>query len=126
MRRTVKGQDFGGMYCAILTVNQVAVSASIFRIFGHEVAEIPLVATSTECQGQGYFQCLFTCLENLLGFLNVKNLVLPAVNEAKSIWTNKFGLSKINQEELNKYKRDYQMMIFQGTSILQKPSQESD
>ncbi|XVF46788.1 hypothetical protein PTKIN_Ptkin03bG0056400 [Pterospermum kingtungense] len=104
-----------------MVYGQVVVSAGIFRIFGQEVAEIPLVATSTECQGQGYFQCLFTCLEKLLGFLNVKNLVLPAADEAESIWTNKFGFSKINQEELNKYKRDYQMMIFQGTSILQKP-----
>ncbi|KAB2073876.1 hypothetical protein ES319_A07G114800v1 [Gossypium barbadense] len=50
--RTVKGQDFGGMYCAILTVNQVVVSAGIFRVFGQEMAEIPLVATSTESQGQ--------------------------------------------------------------------------
>ncbi|XVF19831.1 hypothetical protein REPUB_Repub11eG0144500 [Reevesia pubescens] len=119
--RTVKGQDFGGMYCAILTVNQVVVSAGIFRIFGQEMAEVPLVATSAECQGQGYFQCLFTCIEKLLGFLNVKNLVLPAADEAESIWTNKFRFSKITQEELKKYKRDYQMMVFQGTSIMQKP-----
>lgn len=27
-------------------------SAGIFRIFGQEVAELPLVATSTDCQGQ--------------------------------------------------------------------------
>ncbi|XVF05290.1 hypothetical protein REPUB_Repub05bG0159200 [Reevesia pubescens] len=119
--RTVKGQDFGGMYCAILTVNQVVVSAGIFRIFGQEMAEIPLVATSSESQGQGYFQCLFTCMEKLLGFLNVKNIVLPAADEAESIWTKKFGFSKITLEELSKYKRDYQMMVFQGTSILRKP-----
>ncbi|KAH1130676.1 hypothetical protein J1N35_002054 [Gossypium stocksii] len=119
--RTVKGQDFGGMYCAILTVNQVVVSAGIFRVFGREMAEIPLVATSTESQGQGYFQCLFSCIEKLLGFLKVKTLVLPAADEAESIWTKKFRFSKITQEELNKYRRDYQMMIFQGTSILQKP-----
>ncbi|MBA0858412.1 hypothetical protein Goshw_025812, partial [Gossypium schwendimanii] len=122
--RSVKDQDFGGMYCAILTVNQVVVSAGIFRIFGQEVAEIPLVATSTEGEGQGYFQCLFTCLEKLLGFLNVKNLVLPAADEAESIWTKKFGFSKITKEELDKYRRDYQMMVFQGTSILQKPVPE--
>ncbi|KAG4191608.1 hypothetical protein ERO13_A07G105400v2 [Gossypium hirsutum] len=119
--RTVKGQDFGGMYCAILTVNQVVVSAGIFRVFGQEMAEIPLVATSTESQGQGYFQCLFSCIEKLLGFLKVKTLVLPAADEAESIWTKKFRFSKITQEELNEYRRDYQMMIFQGTSILQKP-----
>ncbi|KAK8697771.1 hypothetical protein V6N13_113908 [Hibiscus sabdariffa] len=119
--RTAKGQDFGGMYCAILTVNQVVVSAGIFRIFGQEVAEIPLVATSTESQGQGYFQCLFNCIEKLLGFLKVKMLVLPAADEAESIWTRKFRFGKVTQEELNNYKRDYQMMIFQGTSVLQKP-----
>ncbi|TYI18850.1 hypothetical protein ES332_A07G122100v1 [Gossypium tomentosum] len=119
--RTVKGQDFGGMYCAILTVNQVIVSAGIFRVFGQEMAEIPLVATITESQGQGYFQCLFSCIEKLLGFLKVKTLVLPAADEAESIWTKKFRFSKITQEELNEYRRDYQMMIFQGTSILQKP-----
>ncbi|KAE8733081.1 Cyclin-dependent kinases regulatory subunit 1 [Hibiscus syriacus] len=50
--KTFKGQDFSGMYCAILTVNQVVVSAGIFRIFGQQVAEIPLVATSSESQGQ--------------------------------------------------------------------------
>ncbi|GMI97205.1 hypothetical protein HRI_003389800 [Hibiscus trionum] len=119
--RTVKGQDFGGMYCAILTVNQVVVSAGIFRIFGQEVAEIPLVATSTEGAGQGYFQCLFSCLEKLLGFLNVKNLVLPAAEEAESIWTKKFGFDKMTKEAIEEYKRDYQMMVFQGTSMLQKP-----
>ncbi|MBA0732466.1 hypothetical protein Gogos_016556 [Gossypium gossypioides] len=98
--RTVKGQDFGGMYCAILTVNQVVVSAGIFRVFGQEMAEIPLVATSTESQGQGYFQCLFSCIEKLLGFLKVKTLVLPAADEAESIWTKKFRFSKITQEEV--------------------------
>lgn len=28
------------------------VSAGIFRVFGQEVAEIPLVATSNDCQGK--------------------------------------------------------------------------
>ncbi|KAE8711386.1 cyclin-dependent kinases regulatory subunit 1-like [Hibiscus syriacus] len=119
--RTFKGRDFSGMYCAILTVNQVVVSAGIFRIFGQEMAEIPLVATSSESQGQGYFQCLFNCIEKLLGFLKVKMIVLPAADEAESIWTKKFRFGKITQEELNNYTRDYQMMIFQGTSVLQKP-----
>ncbi|XP_039003037.1 uncharacterized protein LOC120129648 [Hibiscus syriacus] len=119
--KTFKGQDFSGMYCAILTVNQVVVSAGIFRIFGQQVAEIPLVATSSESQGQGYFQCLFNSIEKLLGFLKVKTIVLPAADEAESIWTKKFRFSKITQEELNNYSRDYQMMIFQGTSVLKKP-----
>ncbi|KAF2321728.1 hypothetical protein GH714_001938 [Hevea brasiliensis] len=96
---SVKGQELGGMYCAVLIVNQVVVSSAIIRFFGQELAELPLVATRSKVQGQGYFQALFTCIEKLLGFLNVKNLVLPAAEEAESIWTNKFGFSKLTQEE---------------------------
>ncbi|OAY38104.1 uncharacterized protein LOC110626469 isoform X2 [Manihot esculenta] len=116
----VKGQELGGMYCAVLLVNQVVVSSAIIRFFGQELAELPLVATSSKVQGQGYFQALFTCLEKLLGFLNVKNLVLPAAEEAESIWTNKFGFSKLTPEEFLKFRKNYQMMVFQGTSMLQK------
>lgn len=120
--RSHRGQDYHGMYCAILTVNQVVVSAGIFRIFGQELAELPLVATSNDCQGQGYFQSLFCCIEKLLGFLNVKTLVLPSASEAQAIWTNKFGFSMMTEEEQNKYRNDYPLMIFQGTAMLQKPA----
>ncbi|KAJ1388987.1 Zinc finger, PHD-type [Sesbania bispinosa] len=111
--RNIRGQDFGGMY--------FVVCAAIFRVFGAEVAELPLVATTADHQGQGYFQCLFSCIENLLGSLNVKNFVLPAADEAESIWTSKFGFTKLGLEEINNYKKFYHMMIFQGTSVLQKP-----
>ncbi|KAL0418260.1 UNVERIFIED_CONTAM: Increased DNA methylation 1 [Sesamum radiatum] len=84
--RRFKDQDFCGMYCAVLMVGSVVVSAAIFRIFGEEVAELPLVATRSECQGKGYFQSLFYCIEGLLASLNVKDLVLPAADEAESLW----------------------------------------
>ncbi|XP_068646186.1 uncharacterized protein [Aristolochia californica] len=118
--RNMRDQEFGGMYCAVLTVNSSVVSAGILRIFGQDVAEIPLVATSIENQGQGYFQSLFACIQRLLGLLNVKNLVLPAADEAESIWTNKFGFEKINAEQLQEYTRDSRLMTFQGTSMLHK------
>ncbi|KAJ7947899.1 putative Acyl-CoA N-acyltransferase with RING/FYVE/PHD-type zinc finger domain [Quillaja saponaria] len=118
--RTVRGQDFGGMYCAVLMVNQLVVSVAMFRIFGPEVAELPLVASNPDCQGQGYFQSLFSCIERLLGSLSVRHLILPAAEEAESIWTNKFGFQKLTQDELNKYKKQYQMMVFQETPVLLK------
>ncbi|XP_068640064.1 uncharacterized protein [Aristolochia californica] len=118
--RNMRDQEFGGMYCAVLTINSSIVSAGILRIFGQGVAEIPLVATSIENQGQGCFQSLFACVERLLGILNVKNLVLPAAEEAESIWTNKFGFEKINAERLCVYTRDSRLMTFQGTSMLHK------
>ncbi|KAJ6691477.1 ACYL-COA N-ACYLTRANSFERASE WITH RING/FYVE/PHD-TYPE ZINC FINGER DOMAIN-CONTAINING PROTEIN [Salix purpurea] len=116
----MKGQDLGGMYCAVLLVNHVVESAAVIRIFGQELAELPIVATSSKSQGQGYFQTLFTCIEKLLGFLNVKNLVLPAAEEVESIWTNKFGFSAITQDELMEYRKRYQIMVFQGSLMLQK------
>ncbi|KAJ4969996.1 hypothetical protein NE237_003095 [Protea cynaroides] len=119
--RNIRDQEFGGMYCAVLTVNSSVVSAGILRIFGAEIAELPLVATRSDNQGQGYFQSLFSCIERLLGFLRVKNLVLPAAAEAESIWTEKFGFTKIAPDELSKLRRECQMMTFHGTSMLQKP-----
>ncbi|XP_055833556.1 uncharacterized protein LOC129902359 [Solanum dulcamara] len=118
--RNFKDQDYGGMFCAILLVNSLVVSAGIIRIFGKEVAELPLVATSTNCQGQGYFQSLFSCMENLLQSLNVENLVLPSAEEAESIWTNRFSFTKIPEEQMKHYRKNYQMMVFSGTSMLQK------
>ncbi|KAL7195703.1 hypothetical protein ACSBR1_035860 [Camellia fascicularis] len=119
--RNIRGQDFGGMYCAVLTVNSFVVSAGIFRVFGQEIAELPLVATCNSNQGKGYFQILFSCIEKLLAFLNVKNLVLPAAYEAESIWTNKFGFEKIPPDQLSEYRKNcWQMLTFKGTSMLHK------
>ncbi|MQL94834.1 hypothetical protein Taro_027493 [Colocasia esculenta] len=95
----IRDQDFGGMYCAVLTENSSVVSAAILRVLGCEVAELPLVATSRESQGKGYFQSLFSCIEGMLASLNVKHLVLPAADEAESIWTKRFGFSKMPVDE---------------------------
>ncbi|KAJ6699615.1 AUTOIMMUNE REGULATOR [Salix purpurea] len=95
--RNISGQEFGGMYCVLLTVRHVVVSAGLLRIFGREVAELPLVATDREHQGKGYFQALFSCIERLLCSLNVEQLVLPAAEEAESIWTRRFGFRKMSE-----------------------------
>ncbi|XP_062013756.1 uncharacterized protein LOC133730101 [Rosa rugosa] len=116
----IKTQDFAGMYCAIVTLNESVVSAAMFRIYGTDVAELPLVATSADCQGQGYFQTLFSCIERLLAFLNVKILLLPAADKAASIWTKKFGFQNLNQSEIHEYRKRYPILIFHGTSVLQK------
>ncbi|XP_010940549.1 uncharacterized protein [Elaeis guineensis] len=119
--RTVRDQDYGGIYCALLTVGSSVVSAGILRVLGSEIAELPLVATSREHQGQGYFQSLFSCIERLLVTLKVKHFVLPAADEAESIWTKKFGFTKITSDELHKYLNGARTTVFQGTSTLHKP-----
>ncbi|XP_075512986.1 uncharacterized protein LOC142548514 isoform X1 [Primulina tabacum] len=119
--RNIRGQNFSGMHCAILTVNSAVVSVGILRIFGQEMAELPLAATCVGYQDRGYFQILYTCIEKLLAFLSVKLLVLPAADEAKSIWTKKFGFTAITEEQLLNYKKTcWQMITFKGTSMLEK------
>ncbi|CAB4314873.1 unnamed protein product [Prunus armeniaca] len=118
--RNISGQEFGGMYCVVLIVRSVVVSAGLLRVFGQEVAELPIVATSREHQGKGYFQALFSCIERLLISLKVEKLVLPAAEEAESIWTKKLGFRKMRDEQLSKYLKEVQLTIFRGTSMLEK------
>uniref|UniRef100_A0A2P2ME68 N-acetyltransferase domain-containing protein n=1 Tax=Rhizophora mucronata TaxID=61149 RepID=A0A2P2ME68_RHIMU len=118
--RNISGQEFLNMYCVLLLVKGVVVSAGLLRIFGREVAELPLVATCREYQGRGYFQALFSCVERFLCSLNVEKLVLPAAEEAESIWTKKFGFKKMSEGQLSRYTRDYQLTIFKGASVLEK------
>ncbi|PQP96857.1 uncharacterized protein Pyn_28486 [Prunus yedoensis var. nudiflora] len=118
--RNISGQEFGGMYCVVLIVRSVVVSAGLLRVFGREVAELPIVATSREHQGKGYFQALFSCIERLLISLKVEKLVLPAAEEAESIWTKKLGFRKMRDEQLSKYLKEVQLTIFRGTSMLEK------
>ncbi|PWA99123.1 zinc finger, PHD-type [Artemisia annua] len=118
--RNISGQDFGGIYCVVLIVGSVVVSAGLLRIFGREVAELPLVATSRQHQGKGYFQALFFCIEELLLSLGVELLVLPAAEEAESIWTKKLGFRKMSDERYTQFSRDNQLTIFKGTSMLER------
>ncbi|KAK6942933.1 Tify domain binding domain [Dillenia turbinata] len=118
--RNICGQEFWGMHCVVLTINSIVVSTGLLRIFDREVAELPLVATCKKHQGKGYFQALFSCIEGLLHSLNVKKIVLPAAEEAKSIWTNKFCFREMTEEEFRGCNRTYQFTVFKGTSMLVK------
>ncbi|XP_047970678.1 uncharacterized protein LOC125213925 isoform X1 [Salvia hispanica] len=121
--RNISGQEFSGMYCVVLIVNSIVVSAALVRIFGKDVAELPLVATDRENQGKGYFQALFSCIEIFLSSMTVKHLVLPAAEEAEPMWLNKLGFTKTSHEKMLKYTRDFQLTIFKGTSLLEKEVQ---
>lgn len=124
--RNISGQEFGGMYCIVLIVNSIVVSAGLLRIFGSNIAELPLVATSREHQGKGYFQALFSCIERLLSSLNVEKLVLPAAGDAESIWTKKLGFHKMSEDQLTKHLKEVQLTLFNKTSVLEKMVQATE
>lgn len=118
--RNLKEKEFGGMCCAVISVNSTIVSSAVFRVLGKEVVEVPLVATSKDCEGMGYFQCLYLCMERLFEDLGVKNILLPAAEETRSLWMNKFGFSEMPQEEFDDMTKYYALMNFDGTSMLNK------
>ncbi|XP_020672201.1 uncharacterized protein LOC110092139 [Dendrobium catenatum] len=118
--RNMRDQDFGGVYCMVLTVKSSVISAGLLRVLGCDIAELPLVATRRENQGLGYFQSLFSCIESMFKSLKVKHFVLPAANDAESMWTNKFGFSKLTPTQLREYAKGTRPIMFQGTSMLHK------
>jgi hypothetical protein len=43
-----------------------------------------------------------TTIERLLGVLSVERLVLPTAKENESIWINKFGFRRMEEEKVSK------------------------
>ena len=63
----VKGEyDYRGMYTALLTHQGRAVCAAVFRAFGAQLAEVPLVATKADARRQGHCRILMAQFETIL------------------------------------------------------------
>ncbi|XP_057526493.1 uncharacterized protein LOC130805725 [Amaranthus tricolor] len=118
--RNLKDKELRGMCCAVISVDSKIVSSAVFRVFGKEVVEVPLVATSKNSEGKGYFQCLYSCMETLFEELGVKKILLPAAEETTSLWMNKFGFNEIPKVEFADLSKRYTVMNFDGTSMLHK------
>ncbi|KAG0612149.1 hypothetical protein M758_6G005900 [Ceratodon purpureus] len=119
--KRTKEYDFEGLFCVSLKLNGKVVSAALLQIFGREIAEVPLVATSLPHQGQGFCKALMTTIERLLGVLSVDRLVLPTAKNAESIWINKFGFRRMEDQQLAKICTTIRLLTFSGTCMLEKP-----
>ncbi|PWA37556.1 zinc finger, RING/FYVE/PHD-type, Acyl-CoA N-acyltransferase, Jas TPL-binding domain protein [Artemisia annua] len=118
---TMNGLDFSGVYCALLTLNNEAVTAGLFRVFGRNIAELSIVATSKSYHRKGYFNIFFNVFESFLSSFDIKKLLIPASEEAKLMWTQKYGFQDVTQKQLMEYRQTQKSMIeFQGTSLLEK------
>lgn len=60
------------------------VLAGLVRLLGSSMAEIPLVATRTDCRRQGHLRALVEGLRHRLIALGVRAMVLPATADAVS------------------------------------------
>ncbi|CAI9293636.1 unnamed protein product [Lactuca saligna] len=60
------------------------VTTGMFHVFGENVAELPIVDTNETNQGK-VLQLFFNCFEKLLRYLKVKNMVVLAAEDVKSM-----------------------------------------
>ncbi|XP_023745932.1 increased DNA methylation 1 [Lactuca sativa] len=113
--------DFTGVHCAMLTIESKVITAGMFRVFGTDVVELPIVATNETDQGKGYFQLFFNCFEKLLAYLTVKKMIVHAAEDVESMWIQKFGFQKVTPAQRKEYRQTLTSMVaFQGTSLLEK------
>lgn len=59
----------------------VPVCAALMRVRGHQLAELPLVATPVWCRRKGHCRVLLNILEQMLTDMSVSVLSLPAAKE---------------------------------------------
>ncbi|KAA0064445.1 increased DNA methylation 1-like [Cucumis melo var. makuwa] len=105
-RSESKRLNFEGFYTVVLERKNTVVSVATVRVYGDEVAEIPLVATRLKYRRHGMCRRLMDELEHQLVEMGVKRLTLPAVPEALKTWTKGFGFTQMTDSdrlELIKY-----------------------
>ncbi|XP_020202031.1 uncharacterized protein LOC109787863 [Cajanus cajan] len=121
--------SFQGFYTILLERNEELISVATIRVFGHKVAEVPLVGTRLQYRRLGMCRILMNELEKKLMQLGVERLVLPAVPGVLETWTNSFGFAEMTNFERSQF-LDYAFLDFQETVMCQKfltriPSPES-
>jgi hypothetical protein len=63
------------------TLQGKPVAAALVRVFGHQLAELPLVATRYASRRQGHARVLMSAIDGLLAATGVQTLSLPAAQE---------------------------------------------
>ncbi|KAK9050437.1 hypothetical protein SSX86_030593 [Deinandra increscens subsp. villosa] len=117
--RCSKRSNFSGFFTAVLEKDDEVISVATLRVYGCKVAEIPLVATRFRHRRLGMCRILMDEIGKKLGELGVERLVLPAVPEMVSTWTESFRFSVMTEpEQLNLV--EYKFLDFPGTIKCQK------
>ncbi|WOL15639.1 increased DNA methylation 1-like [Canna indica] len=116
--------NYRGFYTVVLEKSDEVLSVAPLRVHGVTVAEMPLIATSSEHRRQGMCRRLINAIEKMLKSSKVKMLVLSAVPGLVETWTLHFGFKPIGDVERRQLKH-INLMLFPGTELLIKNLEES-
>ncbi|CAM6045249.1 unnamed protein product [Sphagnum compactum] len=112
--------NYCGFYTLILEKGDELISVATVRVHGAHLAEMPLIGTRFQYRRQGMCRRLMNALEQMLQMMGVQTLVLPAVPEMKEYWSGAFGFQPM-EDALKRMLIELNLLVFPGTSILQKP-----
>lgn len=111
--------NYQGFYTVVMEKNDEIISVASLRIHGISVAEMPLIATSSEHRRQGMCRRLLDAVEKTLKSFKVKMLVLSAIPGLVETWTSHFGFKPIGDTERRQLNH-VNLMLFPGTELLIK------
>lgn len=99
--------DYANTYTLVLSHGQAPVVAAVARVFGSELAELPLIATALAARRQGHARVLVRAFEQLLRQCGVVRLSLPAATETVETWRDGFGFRMMEDDLLERYKSEF-------------------
>ncbi|XP_066350192.1 uncharacterized protein [Miscanthus floridulus] len=108
-----------GFYTVVLENDDSMVSVASIRLHGAIVAEMPLVATSTENRQQGMCRRLMDYIEEMLKFLKVEMLLLSAIPHLVETWTSTFGFREIDDSDKKRLSK-VRLAAVPGSVLLKK------
>jgi len=117
---TYKDQDFRNVYTLLLRRNLEPVCAAVIRVFGTTLAELPFIAVPREERRQGHCRVMMDTIESLLASMHVRQLCLPAAEDALGTWIHGFRFELMSDEELKQARTDLKVLVFPGTKMLKK------
>lgn len=116
--------DYSNCLTLLLRHKGKPVVAAICRIFGPQMAELPLIATKNTARRQGHARILVDCFQSMLKQAGVHTLVLPAAHETVETWKHGFSFLDMPEDIVRLAKQQLRILIFPGTEVLWKHFKE--